>query len=147
MRSLLVCLAMVFGVVSMQGQKTRFGQELPLAKPGTDYPVVLHVYGVHVRTDCEDRNHFNGGDCVNVVFADVTLNGRKLELEGSDGQLSWRWTGNIPDKPDRRPLPLKLGDFHARTLKGSSGSELGDEYELLLPNNRVLRCVVTGMQE
>jgi hypothetical protein len=107
------------------------GQEMPYAKPGVVYPLTVHVYGLHVRPD------WNNGYSINVVFADAVTNRRKLEL---------RCTDDIPEKP-YKALPLSVGDFSARVLKGGSGLELGDEYELLLPNKKVLGCVVAGMSE
>jgi len=125
---LLVCF------VSLHAQKTRFGQELPYAKPGVSYPLTVHVYGVHVRADCEIRT----GYCINVLYADITANGRKLELRG---------TTNIPEKPYKGMGLLSFGDFRARVLKNASGVDLGDEYELVVADNRVLQCVVSGMVE
>jgi hypothetical protein len=76
--------------------------------------------------------------CINALYADVTLNGRKLELRG---------TTNVPVKPYKGTGLLSFGDFHARILKNASGMNLGDEYELLVDNNRVFQCVVSGMVE
>jgi hypothetical protein len=118
--------------VCLHAQKTRMGQELPYAKKGVDYPLTVHVYGVHVRVECGE------GYCVNVLFADVTFNGRKLELESSSG---------IPEKPFKGPGVLSFGDFRARLLENASGTELGDGYELLLPDRKVLGCSVTGIFE
>ena len=133
-----ICAGLLFLLfsVSLHAQKTRMAQELRYAKPGVDYPMVVHVYGVHVRTDCL-KGHWEGY-CANVLFADITSNGRKLELQSSDA---------IPENPYDNTWLLSFGDFHARVLKNASGVELGDEYELLLPNKRVLKCVVMGMVE
>ena len=120
--------------VSLRAQKTRFGQDLPFAKPGVSYPLTVHVYGVHIRTDCQYGTRY----CISVLFADVTANGRKLELRsGLD----------FPEKLDKETSPLSFGDFRARVLKKASGVELGDQYELVLADNRVLKCMVTGMVE
>ncbi len=51
------------------------GQELPYAKKGVDYPLTVHVYGIHVRSEWE------AGYWVAIVFVDITANGRKLELQ------------------------------------------------------------------
>ena len=134
MKRLFVALFLLLCAVSMQAQKTRFGQELPFAKPGMSYPLTVHVYGVHIRTDCQGGTSY----CIDVLFVDVTANGRKLELRsGLD----------FPEKLDKETSPLSFGDFRARVLKKASGAELGDEYELVLPDNRVLKCRVTGMIE
>jgi hypothetical protein len=112
------------------------GQELPFAKRGVDYPIAVHVYGVHVRPDCTYEGR--GEEfCVNFLLADITSNGRKLELR----------SGDLPEDPYKKTMPLSLGDTRARLLKNASGTELGDGYELLLPNNRVLKCVVSGIVE
>jgi hypothetical protein len=79
-----------------------------------------------------------GGQCADVLFADITSNGRKLELVSSDA---------IPEDPYNKTRLLSFGDVHARVLKNAPGTELGDEYEFLLPNRRVLKCVVVGMTE
>lgn len=127
-------LAVLLLASALQAQKIRAGQELPNAKRGVDYPLTLHVYGIHIRPECEK------GYCVNSIFADVTVNGqKKLELRGSSG---------VPDKPYAGIASLiHLGDFRARVLKNGGGMELGDEYELVLPDDRVLEFVVTGMME
>lgn len=134
MKTLFVACSILFCSISLHGQKTRFGQELPYAKPGVAYPLAVHVYGLHVRPDLQD---WKAGYSVNVVFADVVTNQRKLEL---------RCTSGIPEKP-YTASPLSLGDFSARVLKGRSGLGLGDDYELLLPKKKVLGCVVAGMSE
>ncbi len=136
MKKIWVGLAFLLYTVSLHAQKTRMAQELPYAKPGVDYPMMVHVYGVHVRADCS-KEHWEGY-CANVLFADITSNGRKLELQSSDA---------IPENPYDKAGLLPFGDLHARVLKNASGTELGDEYELLLPNKRVLKCVVSGMVE
>ena len=131
MKKLCVGLVFLLCSVSLHAQKTRFGQELPYAKRGVDYPLTVHVYGVHVRADWSE------GYSANFLFADTTSNGRKLELQ----------SGDLPEDPYKKTMPLSLGDFRARVLKNASGTELGDEYELLLPNNRVLDCWVSGILE
>jgi hypothetical protein len=125
-------LAVLLCSVSLHAQKTRYGQELPFAKPGVDYPLAVHVAGLRVRADCTE------GYCDNILFVDVTVNGRKLELEGSSG---------IPEKPYKGPVLLSIGDFRGRVLKNASGMGIGDGYELVLPNNKVLPFLVTGVFE
>ena len=129
-----VCAGLLFLLcsVSLHAQKTRMGQELPFAKSGVDYPMTVHVYGVHFRVNCLQE-----GYCANYLFADVISNGRKLELQ----------SGDLPEDPYKKGPPLALGDFRARLLKNASGTGVGDGYELLLPDNRVLSCWVTGMVE
>ena len=136
MKRLCAGLIVLLCSVSLHAQKTRMAQELPYAKPGMDYPMVVHVYGVHIRADCS-LGHWEG-QCADVLFADITSNGRKLELVSSDA---------IPEDPYNKTRLLSCGDVHARVLKNAPGTELGDEYEFLLPNRRVLKCVVVGMTE
>jgi hypothetical protein len=136
MKRLCAGLIVLLCSVSLHAQKTRMAQELPYAKPGMDYPMVVHVYGVHIRADCS-LGHWEG-QCADVLFADITSNGRKLELVSSDA---------IPEDPYNKTKLLSFGDVHARVLKNAPGTELGDEYEFLLPNRRVLKCVVVGMTE
>lgn len=132
MKRLSLGLALLLCSVSLYAQKTRFGQELPNAKPGVDYPLTIHVYGLHVQSDCST------GYCSDVLEADVTSNGRKLELQCASG---------LSEKSYHRPEALSFGDFRARLLKPASGTELGDGYEILLPQNKVLGCTLSGMYE
>ena len=128
-----ICIGLVFLLctVSLHAQKTRMAQQLPLAKPGVNFPMTVHIYGLHFRTECWHS------DCTDVLFADVTSNGRKLELK----------FGDLPEDPYRKTPLLSFGDLRARVLKNASGTQLGDKYELLLPDNRVLDCAVSGMFE
>jgi hypothetical protein len=133
MKSVYVGVVLLLCSVSLHAQKTRFGQDLPFAKPGVSYPLTVHVYGVHVRGECA------GNDCVSVVYADVSAKGRKLEFRC--GGL------DVPEKLFKGTGPLPLGDVHARILKNTFGVELGDEYEVVVAGNRVLECAVSGMVE
>jgi hypothetical protein len=45
--SLLLC-----SITSAYGQKTRFGQTPLKAKPGIDYPIKVHISGIHIRPYC-----------------------------------------------------------------------------------------------
>ena len=132
MKRLCVGIVILICSVSLHAQKARYGQDLPFAKPGVSYPLTVHIYGVHVRPDCEN------GYCINVIYADITASGGKLELRG---------TANIPEKPYKGTGLLSFGDFRARVLKNASGGNLGDEYELVVDNNRVFKSVVSGMVE
>jgi hypothetical protein len=116
MKRLCAGLIVLLCSVSLHAQKTRMAQELPYAKPGMDYPMVVHVYGVHIRADCS-LGHWEG-QCADVLFADITSNGRKLELVSSDA---------IPEDPYNKTRLLSFGDVHARVLKNAPGTELGDE--------------------
>lgn len=126
-----VGLAMLACSISLNAQKTRAGQ-LAFAKPGVSYPLTIHIYALRVRPDCSN------GYCINVLYADVILNGRKLEMEGSTG---------IPEKPYKRTDLLGFGDMRARAFRKTSAVNLGDRYEILLANNHILDCVISGMSE
>ncbi len=136
---LLVC----FCALAMDGQKTRFGQA-PRAKQGVDYPLKVHISGIHIRTYyaspswigpnflAQERN-------TDVAYADAVLDGKKVELQGG-----WTWI------PGNYQTPLSPGDFRARLLKESpktSITQIGQEYESLLPNEIVWHCMVTGVSE
>ena len=115
------------------GQKVRLGQPPPKAKAGVDYPIAVHVSGVHVRTQCK------GETCPDFVYADATVDGKKVELMGD-----WIWSS------DYYNLALFPGDYRGRLLKADSKKNAGpifQEYELLLHENTVWRCTVTGVSE
>lgn len=141
MKKLAVGFVIALACAALLGQKTRFGQELPKVPHGVDYPINVHVYGVHVRPFCQTHAvNVSPVSCMDVIYADVTANGRKFELRGdSDIHLN-----------PFHPLKLSLGDYRARLTKGTAGSELdeiGNEYDLVLPDNKVLHCTVTGISE
>jgi hypothetical protein len=118
--------------VSLYGQKVRFGQPLPDAKPGVDYPIQAHIYAVHLRTECSQAS-----SCTDVVYSDALVNGKKLEFRSSS---------YLPYIPQT----ISLGDYHARVIKAASGAsagEIGDTYELVVQGNKALRCMVTGISE
>lgn len=140
MKTLTACCAICLSSIFLNAQKTRAGQEpSTYATPGVVYPVLLHVYGLHLKgyIDLDGRSE---GDLV----ADVTAHGQKLEL----------WCPSRIRK--RRGMTLSLGDFQARVLGGAtgsnfaSGSNFGDRYQVLLPDkprDRVIECSVSGMME
>jgi hypothetical protein len=134
---------LLFSTSLIYGQKTRYGQA-PRAKQGVDYPLKVHISGIHIRTYykspswvgpdylAEERNE-------DVAYADAVLDGKKIELLGA-----WTWI------PGSYQTPLSSGDFQARLLKDSpkmSVGPIGQEYELILPERIVWRCTVTGVSE
>jgi len=130
-RRVLVFGAIFLFSVSIYGQKVRFGQPLPDAKPGVDYPIQAHIYAVHLCTECSQAS------CTDVVYSDALVNGKKLEFRSSS---------YLPYIPQT----ISLGDYHARVVKAASGSspgEIGDTYELVVQGNKALRCMVTGISE
>ncbi len=133
MRRFFVALLLCLCSLAMYGQKTRFGQEPPRAKPGVDYPIAVHISGLHLRGE------YNGSNLEeNVVYADAMANGKRLELRGDQDQVPFVH------------YDLALGDYQARLLKDShwqGDTPMSQEYELVLPNKIVWRCVVTGVYE
>lgn len=127
----------------MFGQKTRFGQA-PRAKQGVDYPLRVHISGIHIRTyyaspSWAGPNFLAPERNKDVAYADVILDGKKLELMGA-----WTWI------PGEFQTPLSPGDFHARLVKESpkmSITRIGQQFELLLPDQIVWHCMVTGVSE
>jgi len=118
-------------------QKTRYGQGPPKAKAGVNYPVKVHVSGIHLRIDCTPNRSVQASTCANVIYADAMLDGRKFELMGS--QI---WS--------RGPIRLTPADYQARLFKAHSATSqnpIGEEYELLLPDQTIWRCTVTGISE
>jgi hypothetical protein len=134
---------LLFSASLIHGQKTRFGQA-PRAKQGVDYPLKVHISGIHIRTYYKSPswagpNFLDEERNEDVAYADATLNGKKIELLGA-----WTWISGSYQ------TPLSLGDFQGRLLKGSpkmSVPPIGQEYELLLPEGIVWHCMVTGVSE
>jgi hypothetical protein len=141
MKRLIVVFAVFLCALPLSGQKTRYGQELPTVKPGVDYPINVHVYGVYIRSYCKgsplDRYQQSCGD---VYYAEVIANGKKFELRDDRG---------IQDPFHPYLMTLLIGDYRARSVKDNSSNvgNLGDRYDLVLADNRVLRCTVTGISE
>jgi hypothetical protein len=131
-RRFLVALAFCFCSLAVHGQKTRFGQDLPLAKPGVDYPIKVHISGVHYRGEYIGSDQYDG-----VIYADAIMNGMKVELKGGQGVPSHYYK-------------LSLGDHQARLLKDSQkirDTPIFQEYEVVLPDRTIWRCTVTGILE
>jgi hypothetical protein len=87
----------------------------------------VHIYGVHIRTHCGTLSH----SCDDVLYADATLNGKKVDLMGQN-------------------VPITPGDFAARFVKKSHADDLqllGEKYEILFPDKTYWRCTVAGFSE
>jgi hypothetical protein len=124
----------------MHGQKTRYGQELPLAKPGIDYPIRAHISGKHYREE-----YVGSGQDEDVIYADALIDGKKIELRGYQG-ADFQYPHGHPLKYYK----LLLGDYQARLVKDSpklDEAPLFRVYELVLPDKTVWRCTVTGISE
>jgi hypothetical protein len=129
----ILCLLVL--VPASQAQKTRFGQAPPKATPGVDYPIQLHITGVHIREHCGES--LARASCGDVLYVDVVLDGEKLELIGdvATGHMSFY---------------LPLGDCKARLTAKNPGTllnALGQRYELLLPDKSVWAGNVSGYFE
>ena len=123
--SVLTCAA------AMQGQKTRFGQELPYAKAGVIYPIKMHISGVHYRAEYE-----GGGNSEDVLYAEAVINGKKVELRGL--QSATLQNENL------------LGDAQVRFLKDPSKTGprlLFQKFEEVFPDKRVWQFSITGVSE
>lgn len=117
----------------LYGQKTRIGQAPPKARTGIDYPIKVHISGIHVRTPCR------GEVCHDVVYSDAIVDGKKIELMGN-----WIWF------PGFYQFALAPGDYQARLYKDSpkkNSAPIFQEYELILPEKTIWRCTVTGISE
>jgi hypothetical protein len=125
MRRWFVALLMVCALPFGYGQKTRFGQGPPKAKPGADYPYAVHVHATHLRFEYDPSSSF--------LYLDVTLDGRNLELRG----------------PYFSTFQISPGDFHARSLEknGKPFDAIGQRFELEFPDNTVWQGTVTGVSE
>ncbi|MGA7242362.1 MAG: hypothetical protein WBX19_04225 [Terracidiphilus sp.] len=108
------------------------GQPPATAKAGVDYPIAFHISGIHVRTPCK------GETCNDVVYADAIVDGKRIELMGD-----WIWY------PNYSSVALFPGDYKGRLFKDSkkNAGPIFQQYELLLRENTIWRCTVTGVYE
>jgi hypothetical protein len=116
----------------MQGQKTRLGQELPRARPGVDYPIKMHISGIHYRGE-----YIGSGQTKDVIYADAVVNGKKVELRG-DREVPFQY------------FKLPLGDYQARLLKDPhklNDMPLFQVWEIVLPDRTVWPFTITGISE
>lgn len=139
MRPRVIALLMIVcSVALVSAQKTRYGQPPPKAKAGVAYPLQVHVSGIRVRRDCTASKIETATTCADVIYADATLDGKKLELMGYQIWL-----------PEHR-IDLVPADYKARLFKAPHAqgqNPIGDEYELVMPDATVWRCTVTGISE
>jgi hypothetical protein len=139
MRKYIVLLSLLLcSIAPIYGQKTRWGEEPPYAKKGVDYPIKVHISGAHLRQFCTPQwGERYVSSCDDVLYADVILNGKKLELRGD-----WAYSNY--------QLRLLPGDYDARLLKANHQTDdfpINDIYEVLMPDKRVFRGTVTGISE
>jgi hypothetical protein len=139
MRNFFVVLLLCLGSTAVNAQKWRPGQPPPHAKPGIDYPIKVHVYGIHLRNEYD-----GGGQRASLIYADATMEGKKIEL-----------CFNLEPYPWFHTVPVLPGDYQARLLKDSpkkgayktSDPRLEQEYEFVMPDRSLLDSTVTGIAE
>jgi hypothetical protein len=82
MKKFVALLILLLCITSLNyGQKTRFGQA-PRAKQGTDYPLKVHISGIHIRTYYESPSWLGPNFLAternqDVAYADAVLNGKR----------------------------------------------------------------------
>ena len=109
----------------LHGQEPQSGRE-PAKAPPTDYSIQVHISGVHVRTYCGTFTR-----CDDALYADATLNGKKVDLMGEN-------------------VPMIPGDYVARFVKKAHSDDLqllGQKYDILFPDKTYWRCTVAGFSE
>jgi hypothetical protein len=140
MKRPIIALILLACLPPLYGQKTRFGQEPPKAKPGVDYPIAVHIHETHIRQNCQYNwgSNIIGGprySCPDVLYLEAVMKGKRVELMG---QYFQKFT-------------ISPGDYQARIItKKASGTEpaaMGLKYELIFPQKYIWRCMVTGIGE
>jgi hypothetical protein len=139
MRTFSVVVLLCLGSIAAHGQKWRPGQPPPHAQPGVDYPVKIHIFGIHLRNEYAGQ-----GQRSSLVYADATLEGKKVEL-----------CFNLEPYPWFHTAPVFPGDYQARLLKDSpkksaykeKDPRLNKQYEVVMPDQTLLTSSVTGITE
>jgi hypothetical protein len=142
-KSATTLLILICSLPLLHAQKVRYGQGLPKARPGVDYPLTLHISAMRLRPACPVYYaHFAcPADYADVVYVEAVVNGKKIELSSGFDQYM--------EFPRDIKAPL-LGDYQARIISKNPGADLstiGLRYELLLHDRSVLSCTVTGVSE
>jgi hypothetical protein len=136
MRKFIVIVAlMVCFMFPVRGQKTRLGQ-IPEKHNLADYSSDVHISSTHIRYYCSGfRDQIS---CSNGLFADVIVNGKKLELSGATTIGKHEFVLLIP------------GDYKARLTKNVSdqnGAVIKQEFDVLMSDGTTWHCVTTGISE
>ena len=124
-------------IAPLYGQKTRYGQEPPYAKKGVDYPIKVHISGIHLRPYCT-TGIGREASCENAVYADAIMNGIRIELMGYSETGTLKFLASSP------------ADYQARLMKNYINAGLttiGQKYELVFPDRTIWQCTVTGISE
>jgi hypothetical protein len=119
----------------IHGQKARFGQKAETLNPA-DFTLKVHISATHIRPYCAEPGTQVG--CGDVLYADAILNGRKLEFRGSAELIKHSSVLIIP------------GDYQARLTKdihNADSTVIDREFDLLLPDNTVWHCMISGVSE
>jgi hypothetical protein len=97
-----------------------------------DYTVKVHISASHLTVECGQ------GVCAILLYADSTLNGKKLLLSGNAVKVK------------KIPMLIAPGDYPAKPIKDvhdADGSLLSQNYEVLLPDDIVWDCSTVGISE
>jgi hypothetical protein len=138
MKKSLALLMMVMSVSPVAyGQKMRFGPGPAEAKAGVDYPIRVHVTAIQIRSHCSELKE--PASCRDVIYAESMIDGKKVELMG---ERTWLPTFYV--------FTVMPGDYKARMTKDApiaSLAPLDREYELVMPDEKIWRCSVSGTSE
>jgi hypothetical protein len=132
MRSSTMILLLVFCFSPfVSGQKTRLGQVTEKPNPA-DYAIKVHVSKSQIRPVCVS------GLCNDLLYADAVLNGKKIELSGTDPIVK------------KTLMLIAPGDYPVKLTKdnhNSDGTLFSQNYDLLLSDGTVWHCWTSGISE
>jgi len=137
MRNFLAVLLLSCCSFASNGQKWRPGQPSP-HKPGTDYPIKIHIYGIHLPPE-----YYGSEPKRRIVYADATMDSKKIELCFYLEFAKSRTEAVLP------------GGYRARLLEDSPKTGpykvldplIDRKYELVMPDGHFLTSTVTGVSE
>jgi hypothetical protein len=113
------------------GQKTRFGQVTEKPNPA-DFSIKIHISDSHIRQVCVNDL------CDNLLYAHAILNGKKIELMGTDVIIK------------KYRMLLTPGDYLVKLLEDIHNSDstlFNQKYDLLLPDGSIWHCYTSGISE